>query len=686
MSTPTASLTKPGALKSLAQNVRRPMSRDKSDTLLLLGACSLVLAPHASHLPLWTTLACCALLLWRGWITFSGTRMPSRWLLLPVAVLAMASIYADYRTFFGRETGVAMLVLLIALKLLEMHAKRDLFVVIFLSFFLLLTNLFYSQSIGMALMIVAAVVAILTAQLSFQYTGVAPSLKRRLGLGAFIVALAAPLMLVLFILFPRIQGPLWGLPGDANAGRSGLSDSMAPGNISQLALSDDVAFRVKFIDPAPPQSKLYWRSIVLGNYDGRTWTQQAMRTLLTPPVGFKLRGTPIRHQVTLEPNGRRWLFALDIPQAAPVLADNSASMTPNFYLLTKQPINERVRYDAVSYVDFDMQPIEATAVIQESLRLPPGFNPETLVFGALLRKKFSDPARVADVALQYFREEKFSYTLKPPLLGKNAVDEFLFNTRAGFCEHYASAFVVLMRAAGIPARVVTGYQGGDMNTVDGYMTVRQSDAHAWAEIWVQDRGWIRVDPTAAVAPSRIEKNLTTLIPRRGVAGLGGLVNLTLSKDSWLSKVRFNWEAVTNSWNQWVLNYTPNKQKNLLRSLGFDNVDWQTLTALLFGIGGVVMALTTLPLILNRQKISPLQAVYGSLCQLMAKQGYARQPCEGPRTYGERLAAADSPLPAEKKIAAARFLALYESTLYARVSTLSSAATLIQLKLLLAKCR
>jgi protein-glutamine gamma-glutamyltransferase len=654
------------------------LARDKADTLLLLVACTLVLAPHAAHLPLWATLTCGALLCWRGWITFRGNRMPPRWLLLPITLLTMASVYATHRTFLGREAGVSMLVLLLAFKLLEMHARRDLFVVVFLSFFLLLTNFFYSQSILTALWMAAAVTLMLTALLSFQYTGMVPPLRRRLRLAALMFGLAVPLTLVLFVLFPRIQGPLWGLPGDAASGRSGLSDSMAPGNIANLALSDEVAFRVKFIDPAPPKSRLYWRGAVLGNYDGRTWTPHPIRP--GSPVILRPHSAPIRHRVTLEPSGRRWLFALEVPQAAPQIDGKPARIAPDLQLLAADPISTRIRYDVASILDFDLQAAAPAQALQEWLALPPGFNPRTLGFAASLRNESNDNAELVNKTLQFFREQPFRYTLQPPLLGEHAVDEFLFSTQAGFCEHYASAFVVVMRALNIPARVVTGYQGGEINPVDGFMTVRQSDAHAWAEVWLQDRGWIRVDPTAAVAPSRIEKNLAGAIPRRA---LGGLAGLDLGQQSWLATLNFRWSAVTNSWNQWVLNYTPDRQKNLLNSLGFEEADWWTLTALMFAAGAAAMAIIALPLLLNRRKANPVDTLYSTFCRRMALRGLARESHEGPQAYAARLA---NNLAPEQRPAALRFLQIYEDIRYGQTSMTPNAAQIAKLKSILTQCR
>jgi transglutaminase-like putative cysteine protease len=664
----------------------RPMSKDKADILLLLGSCALVLLPHAGHLPAWVAPVCAILLAWRGWVTFRGNRMPPRWLLLPLALVAMFGVYRTYGTMFGREPGVSMLTLLLTLKLLEMHAKRDLFVVLFLSFFLILASFFYSQSIGTALMTIAAVIAILTTQLSFQYTGIVPPLRQRLRLGATILALAAPLTLVLFLLFPRIQGPLWGMPGDAQTGRTGLSETMAPGNIARLAQSDDIAFRVKFDDAVPEKSRLYWRGIVLGDYDGRTWMQPQRRFRAPRRIAVNLRGAAIHYQVTLEPHGRRWLFALELPEAIPEIPANPAEASPELQLLASHPVDERLRYDAVSHVEFDLQPNESPRALQQWLELPDGFNPRTLEFAARLRRQSAGNVDLVSAVLRHFRQENFRYTLEPPRLGKHVIDEFLFDTRAGFCEHYAGAFVVLMRAAGIPARVVTGYQGGEINPADGFMTIRQSDAHAWAEVWLEKRGWVRVDPTAAVAPNRVEQNLSSVIPPQL---LGGLITLDPANSVWFSqwlRLRQNWDAVSNAWNQWVLNYTPDRQKNFFRSLGFDNVDWRSMAALMLICGIAATAIAVAPLLLRQQKRDPFDALYQRLCLRMARRGLPRSPHEGPRAYALRLTAPHSPLPAQTKTALARFLELYETVRYGAASANAGRAELSKLKSLLAECR
>ncbi|MDC8757545.1 DUF3488 and transglutaminase-like domain-containing protein [Janthinobacterium fluminis] len=654
------------------------LSRDKADTLLLLLSAVLVLAPHAAHLPLWTSAGVAATLLWRATLTVRGKRLPPLWLLLPLALLAMAGVYASFRTLLGREAGVAMLALLLAFKLLEMHARRDLFVVIFLSFFLLLTSFFYSQSMASAALAGATLVALLAAQLSFQYGSGVPPLWRRLRLAAGMAGAAAPLALLLFVLFPRIQGPLWGLPGDSRGARSGLSDSMAPGSIANLAQSEETAFRVRFERTAPPQQQLYWRGIVLADYDGRTWVRGAARGD-PEPVNIKLNGPSLRYQVTLEPNGQRWLFALDIVERVDAPAGNPHAVSPALELLLLRPIETRTRYRASSVSEYTLQADAAPARLQQWLALPRGYNPRTLAWAAQLGQG-RQPAEAVDAVLRTFRGEQYRYTLQPPLLGRDAVDAFLFDSKAGFCEHYAGAFVVLMRALGIPARVVAGYQGGELNPVDGYLTVRQSDAHAWAEVWLAGRGWLRVDPTAAVAPERIESNLARALPRPAPFGLAGLDALIGGPDSLLAALRFNWHAVNNAWNQWVLDYNPERQRGVLDALAALAGDWRALLA-----GGAGAALLWLARALRRRRAAdPLDALYAAFCRLQARRGCARLPHEGPHGYAQRLAGhAAQP---QQRAAALRFLAIYAAIKYGVAHPHEKARSLSTLKRLLTESR
>ena len=664
---------------SLAARLAQRLSRDKSDTLLLLAAALMVLAPHFSHLPLWTSSTVCVTLLWRAAITFRGQRMPPIWLLLPISLATMGGVYASYHTLLGRDAGVTMLALLLAFKLLEMHAKRDLFVVVFLCFFLLLTNFFYSQTVLTGLAMLATLTVVLTAQLSFQYTGAVPPLARRLRTAAGIMALAAPLALLLFVAFPRIQGPLWGLPGDAHGARSGISDSMAPGAVSGLAMSDEPAFRVRFLDPMPPQDKLYWRGIVLGDYDGRTWTRVARRRAAPrAQVDVGARGRAIRHEVTMEPTGKRWLFALELTNPELELPGRYVNLSDELELSASSPVAERLRYTASAYVDFTIQADYPPAQLQRWLELPAGYNPRTLALAQQLKQP--QPAESIRAVLRKFREEQYVYTLEPPLLGRDAVDDFLFGSKAGFCEHYSGAFVVLMRAMGIPARVVTGYQGGELNPVDGYLTVRQSDAHAWAEVWLAGSGWRRIDPTAAVAPERIRSSLAGALPKNSPFGLGPLINLQNDPHSWLAQLRFGVGAINNAWNQWVLDYNPDRQRSFLEELGaaFGNV--RTLA------GAALTA--ALLLLLRRRRASPppdpLDALYRTFCRQQARHGMQRAPDEGPLDYAARLRG--MPATAEKHAAMVQFLNLYGALKYGGAGPAARTASLRTLKNLLPLCR
>ncbi|AVR95918.1 transglutaminase TgpA family protein [Pseudoduganella armeniaca] len=639
------------------------LTRDKADTLLLVVAALLVIAPHFAHLPLWTSATVCVTLCWRALLTLRGRRLPPVWLLLPIALLAMAGVWHSYRTLLGRDPGVAMLALLLAFKLLEMHARRDLFVVLFLSFFLLLTNFFYSQTMLTALGMAVTLVVLLTAQLTFQYTGAVPPLTRRLRLAGKVALLATPLAALLFIGFPRIQGPLWGLPGDARSARTGISDTMAPGSMTNLALSEEVAFRVRFLDPAPPQNRLYWRGVVLSNYDGRTWTRIGGTPYRRNADGLTmgLGGRPIRHEITMEASERRYLFTLELTRPDLPVSGQRVATSDELETFTLRPLQERIRYRATAHSDYTLQADLDPALTGKWLQLPVGFNPLTRAMGARLRalaqERRGGTPEIVDAVLRLLREQHFEYTLAPALLGRDSVDEFLFRTRQGFCEHFAGSFVFLMRAAGVPARVVTGYQGGEFNPVDGYVTVRQSDAHAWAEVWIAGQGWRRVDPTAAVAPERINASLARALPAQAPFGLTGLLALQNDKDSWLSRLRFRLHAMNNAWNQWVLDYNPERQQNFLAELWDKIGTWRTpaaaflLAALVWGGRRWRQA----------RAADPVQAAYARLCRQLAGAGIVPAPGEGPHSLALRVRAL--PLPEERKAAYAEFLELYSALRY-----------------------
>jgi transglutaminase-like putative cysteine protease len=593
------------------------------DLAWLIGALALVAAPHALRAPWWLMLLTAGLFAWRLWFALQRAPLPSSWLVLGVAALAIFGVWTEYRMLFGRGPGIVLLVLFAGLKLLETRTHRDAALAAFLGYFLIITNLLYTQTIPTAALMGGALFA-LTATL----VGLSAPQRRQsanLRTTALLLAHAAPAALVLFLLFPRVPGPLWGLPQDAYSGMTGLTDSMAPGNLSSLAQSDAIAFRAEFDGEAPPHAQRYWRGPVLWDFDGRTWTiMPAAFTRFDPPQG----GTRYRYDVVLEPHNRPWLFALESAASLP----ERSRMTLDGQLFAPGPVRTRVRYEASSAVNPAPGGDEDARLLWRAKRLPPGSNPRTVALGAEWRAATNSDAEILLRAVAFLREGRYTYTLEPALLGAHPVDDFLFNTREGFCEHFSSAFVFLMRAAGVPARVVTGYQGGELNVFDSIITVRQSDAHAWTEVYIAGRGWLRVDPTAAAVPGRIDNGIARAVPRPESLPLMRRPSL-----EWLRGARDRWEALAHVWNVWVLGYNPERQRDLMRWVGMRDADWRSLTAVLFSALGL-MTLALLAWSLGRLvRPDPVQRAWRAFCRKLAARGVTRAPHEGPRDYAARAA-------------------------------------------------
>ncbi|MDD2925039.1 DUF3488 and transglutaminase-like domain-containing protein [Rhodoferax sp.] len=565
----------------------RQLPRDTRDTLFMLLVIAWVVTPLLGELPWWCGPLTAAVILWRGTLAWRGLALPSAWWRLGLLALAMAATLLNYKTLLGRDAGVTLVVVLLSLKTLELRARRDAFVVFFLSFFLMLTNFFYSQSLLTAAAMLLALLGLLTALVNAHMPVGQPPLWQAARLAGSMTLLGAPIMVVLFMLFPRLA-PLWGVPGDAMSGRSGLSAQMTVGNIASLALDDSVAMRITFEGAPPAQSELYFRGPVLSHFDGQRW--QPLRdfgSLRSTSAALQVQGAPIRYQVTLEPNQHPWLLALDAMPSAPALPGRRARMTAELQWLLDGNVTELLRYRATSYPQFVHGPLLRTPELQPYLTLPFGYNPRTEQLAQELRRQTpagqSTSEHVITQALERLRSGGYVYTLEPGVYGRDTADEFWFDRKAGFCEHIASSFVILLRAAGVPARVVTGYQGGERNALDGFWTVRQSDAHAWAEVWLAGRGWVRVDPTGAVAPSRTGSLLRLQSPRGIITNaLLGNVSPQLALN-----LRAAWDAVNNRWNQWVLNYSQASQFKLLQNIGFESPSWEDLVYLLCAIVVVV---------------------------------------------------------------------------------------------------
>lgn len=598
-----------------------------NNLIWLLSSLSLAVAPHLARMPPWVGALCLALGLWRLAVARNKQKLPNKWLLFLLASAAIAGIFSHYHTLFGRDAGVTLLVVMISLKLMEMRTMRDNMVVIFLGYFLVITGFLYSQSIPTAFYLLLVVLVTTATMIGYNDVTNRLGTRPRLRLAGTLLAQAVPLMLVLFVLFPRV-GPLWGLPKDAYSGMTGLSDSMSPGAISQLIRSEAIAFRVKF-DGQPPNKNLrYWRGPVFWDYDGRAWSTRLPRD--GSPAQFVPLGKAVHYTVTLEPHNQRWLFALDLPASLP--PDSSAA--GDLQILARNPVQQRLRYSLTSHTQYRFGLAIDASERERALRLPGTFNPRTQELAARWRDELKNPRAIVDQALDMFRQEAFYYTLKPPLTGPQAVDDFLFESRRGFCEHYAGAFVFLMRAAGIPARVVTGYQGGEMNPLGDYLIVRQSDAHAWAEVWLAQEGWVRIDPTAAVSPNRIESGIAAALP--GAELPAALVQLDAD---WLRRARLSWDMLNNNWNQWVLGYGQERQIRFLSHFHDALTSWQgmalamvtSVATLLLGIA--VWMLWHTP---HKQR-DPTQILYEKFCSRLASRGIIRATHEGPLDFAMRSA-------------------------------------------------
>lgn len=613
------------------------LPRDARDTLFLLGVIGIVLLPQVPNLPWWCTGLTAIVLVWRGTLAVQSKPLPGRWWLVALLAVALAATFATYRTLLGREAGVTLVVVLLALKTLELRARRDAFVIFFLGFFAMLTNFFTSQSLLTAVAMLLALLGLLTALVNAHMPVGRPPLAQAARTAGWMALLGAPIMLALFMLFPRMA-PLWGTPNDEMTGRSGLSATMRVGSIAQLALDDGIAARIKFDGGrAPPQRQLYFRGPVLSDFDGREWTAPPPWERGFLSAELRVQGEPVGYEVTLEPSNRPWLLALDAPVKPPEIPGLRVMATPDLQWMANRAIGDLLRYRAESYPQFQSGPLRRTGALQRYVALPSGSNPRTVALAAQMK---ADPALAGaatpvfvNAALERLRTGGYSYTLEPGLYGNETADEFWFDRKAGFCEHIASAFVVLMRALDVPARIVTGYQGGELNGVDGYWVLRQADAHAWAEVWEAGKGWTRVDPTASVSPGRIGAFQRLAAPPGLFAGAIGTMSPTLAQN-----LRAAWEAVNNGWNQWVLNYTQSRQLDLLKNIGFDAPSLQDLATVLLWVLIAASLAGAGWTLWERSQHDPWLRLLGRARQRLEKAGLALPEAAPPRQIATQAVA------------------------------------------------
>lgn len=583
----------------------------------LLGVAILTTLPHLPQQAPWLSLLLLILLGYSLWLWRSEGQLPGRSIRLLLVAVGTGATWLEHRTLFGREAGVTLLILFMAMKLLETRRARDVHIVVALGFFLLLTHYFHVQDLPTGLWLLCCVL-ILTATLIRQQAGDSLPYRSLFRHAAVLLLQSIPIMLALFVLFPRVSGPLWGLPGDADRGRTGLSDEMSPGSISQLVQSGDIAFRVRFEGAMPERHRLYWRGPVLEQLDGGTW--RPLRSKDAPPR-LEAERPPLRYEMTLEPHQSRWLLALDAPRLP---ADTPYRLLGTLTLEQTQPVTQRQRYILSASLDYRFNTAESADVLQRNLQLPSSSNPRTRALAKSWQAANPRPEAIIQAALTHFAGQDFAYTLQPPLLTGDTLDQFLFSTRRGFCEHYAAAFVFLMRAAGVPARVVTGYQGGELNPVDNFLIVRQSDAHAWAEVWLNGRGWVRIDPTAVVAPARLDEGIANALP----AGEPIPALLQVRAD-WWRMLRYRWDAVNNAWNQYVLGYSQERQRDFLTRLGLHETDWTHLTAALVAACTALLGALLLWNLRHAPRQDPALRLWRKTLARLSRNGIHCAPAETP---------------------------------------------------------
>lgn len=636
-------------------SARQPIPRNGLAWLLV--AQLLVILPHLGHLPVWIIglwLACAG---WRVQIFRMRAGYPPGWVKALLMVGAGAGVYLSRGGLIGLDAGVVLLIAAFILKLLEMRSRRDAWVLIVLGFFAVTTSYLFNDSLLAGIYSLLPVTALLAAMIGLQQSATDTHPWPTLRLAGSLLLQAVPLMLVLFVLFPRL-GPLWSLPQPKDRGVTGLADSMSPGDIAQLSRSAALAFRASFEGPIPERDRLYWRAVTFERFDGRRWSQSPASQVEQAP-GWEPRGEPLRYSVVMQPSGRPWLYALDVAQ----VQAGDVQLMADFHLQRQRPVNEALLYQATSWPESLREPVATAGSLQRGLQLPAQGNPRSREWAAALRLEYPAPEELVQALLQHFNQQPYRYTLTPSAVGNDIVDSFLFDTLDGFCIHYAGAMTFVLRAAGIPARVVAGYQGGEINPSGNYLSVRQLDAHAWVEYWDAGRGWIAIDPTFQVAPERIELGLEQALSDE-FADDAGLTLRRYRDIGWLNHLRFGWDNLNYGWQRWVLGYQGERQLDLLKEL-FGRLDARKLGLLTVLVGALLLGVLALLLLKPwRQERDPQLRLFRRFERLLARQGIERQADEGARAFAER-AATQSPDGAD---AIREFAHLYELARYAGRTT------------------
>jgi protein-glutamine gamma-glutamyltransferase len=597
------------------------------DALLVTGIAAVL--PVARELPVIITIAYLVFLAWRFGARF-GWYQPSTWVRWLLTAVGVAVILQEFHTLLGRDAGVALLVWLTGLKMLELRSTRDAMLAAFLSILMLLGGFLYESTLLIGLYTLVVVTLVIGALVRLQQPTLAWHAMYRFAAALLLQAL--PIMIVAYLMFPRLPTPLWGVPVPEGQALTGIPETIVPGTITSLIPSNEIAFRAQFQSAPPLPRHHYWRVNVFWDTDGREWSSG--KPVLARDNVQSLAET-VPYQIIIEPSESRRIPALDMPIEAP----STLMQRPG--LVYEHPVRrgDRRMYSFVSTTRYRTGELTAQER-QRALALPPHVSERVRELALGWRQRHSNNGAVVQAALAHFREQPFFYTLAPPRLGHDPVDEFLFVTRRGFCEHYATSFVTLMRAAGIPSRVVAGYQGGVYNPTGNYIIVRQSDAHAWAEVWLENSGWTRVDPTAAVAPARIEYGIDGM--QRLAAQALPLTELTndavrrVLEWGWAEgaywRLRFAWDYANISWYYWVNDFRRDRQQQLLERLGVTN--WSLAILIV-----VMLQLVLLYALFQRRARRPRDVVlrlYDTFCRKLKRIGLVRSVNEGPLDFAARV--------------------------------------------------
>ena len=601
--------------------------------LWLIVAQGVVILPLLIKLPMWLWLLWLGALIWRLQIHAGKLNFPSSIVKLVLSALCLFALVSSYRGAYGVEAMVGFLVFTFVLKLLELRSRKDGLLMLFIGFIAVAAQFLFAQSIWTALYACFSCIVLVTAWQTLYLTRQF-STRAKLKNGAMLLLHALPLMLVMFAIMPRL-GPLWRTPLLQSEAHTGFSDSLAPGDIGDLVRSQGTAFRVNFLDSeTPPAHEMYWRGLILDDFDGRTWrlNEQWNRGSIAPPVNFSGEGV-LQYEIIVEPHYYQWLFTL----AEPIKIDSGtvqSVITRDRLVATREPLRNQLQYKVQS-IDpaFLKRPTLSAMQRQWLTSLPAGYNPQTIKLAQSWVEQGRSPREIVEQALSWYRQD-FYYTLQPPLLGQNSVDDFLFTSKHGFCEHFASSFAVLMRAAKVPTRVVVGYQGGSYNELENYWMIRQADAHAWAEVWLSGIGWQRVDPTSVVAPQRVEQGIDNALgaaERKMIAA--GLFDAPL----WLTHLRHRLDAANYMWSRWVLSYNTDKQQQLLTQLLGGADPWR-IGLITMGVLLLLLFFYTLVVIRPKWRArSPLQNALRKFDKTCLQWQLQRKPDESIAKFSLRLA-------------------------------------------------